>query len=147
MDKEIEKIDQLLEKACYIIDFLPQTISKSSKGQFFEVEYFLLNSDKHYGIRDKFVNIILKLMCYFHVSVLWGGLIDYPKPEVIEQAVTEIMDNHSGTLNVLFPEENALLVFDWDCLNLSVYNPTESMKSLMEKIALSEGLFWRESEC
>lgn len=147
MDKEIVKIDELLGKTCYIIDFLPQTVSKASKGQFFEVEYFLLNSDKHYGIRDKFVNIILKLMCYFHVSVLWGGLIDYPKPEVIEQAVTEIMDNHSGTLNVLFPEENALLVFDWDCLNLSVFNPTESMRSLMEKIALSEGLFWRESEC
>lgn len=145
MDKVIERIDELLEKECYIIDVLPQKVSKTSGGQFFEVEYYLLNSDKHYGIRDRFVNIILKLMCYYHVAILWGGFIDRPKPEMIEQAVTEIMDNHSGTLNVLFPEENALLVFDWDCLNLSVYNSTENMKTLMEEIALSEGLFWREA--
>lgn len=92
-----------------------------------------------------FVNIILKLMCYYHVAILWGGFIDRPKPEMIEQAVTEIMDDHSGTLNVLFPEENALLVFDWDCLNLSIFNPTENMKTLMGEIALSEGLFWRGS--
>lgn len=76
---------------------------------------------------------------------MWGGLIDLPEPETIEQAVAEIMDNHSGSLNVLFPEENAFLVFDRDCLNLSVYNPTENMKTLMEQIALSEGLFWRKS--
>lgn len=28
------------------------------------------------------------------------------------------MDNHSGTLNVLLPEEDALLVFDWDVLRI-----------------------------
>ena len=31
------------------------------------------------------------------------------------------MDCHSGTLTCLFPDELALLVFDWDCLNLSIY--------------------------
>ena len=55
------------------------------------------------------------------------------------------MENHSGTLNVLFVEADALLVFDWDCLNLSVYNPTEDVRSIMERIAFSEGLFWREA--
>lgn len=54
------------------------------------------------------------------------------------------MENHSGTLNVLFVEADALLVFDWDCLNLSVYNLTEDVQSIMERIAFSEGLFWRE---
>lgn len=141
----MDNINELLEKTCYIIDFLPQTVSKTSSGQFFEVEYYLLNSDKYQDVKNRFVNIILKAMCYYHVSILWGGLIDCPKPEIIEQAIVEIMNNHSGTLNVLFPEENALLVFDWDCLNLSVYNPTDGMKTLMEQIASSEGLFWRKS--
>ena len=143
----MDTINELLEKECWIIDYLPQTVEKLSDGQFFEVEYFLLNSDKYHEIKNKFVNIILKLMCYFHVSVLWGGLKDRPKPALIEQAVNEIMHNHSGTLNVLFPEENALLVFDWDCLNLSVFNPSESMKALSEPIAASEGMFWRKSGC
>lgn len=147
MDNKFEKIDELLEKTCYVIDVLPERVSETSKGQFFEVEYYLLNSNKHYGIKDNFVSIILKLMCYYHVSILWNDWIDRPKPEIIDNAINEIMDNHSGTLNVLlFSEEDVLLVFDWDCLNLSIYNPTENMKKTMEKIALSEGLFWWKPE-
>ena len=51
------------------------------------------------------------------------------------------MENHSGTLNILFSDEDVLLVFEWDCLNSSVYNMTENMKKMAEKIALSEGFF------
>ncbi|HBF7557053.1 TPA: hypothetical protein KOX55_000394 [Clostridioides difficile] len=146
MESNTEIINRLLEKDCYIVDFLPETVSKESKGQFFDVEYYLLNSKKYCALKDKFVSVILKLMCYYHISVLWNGWIDRPKPELIENAVTEIMVNHSGTLNCLFGDENMLLVFDWDCLNLSVYNPPEKVQQLFEQIAFSEGLFWRKSE-
>ena len=84
-------------------------------------------------------------MCYYHVSVLWNGWIDRPSPKLIDEAISEIMNNHSGSLAVLFPEENALLVFDWDSLNLSIYNPSETVALLIDKIAYSEGLFWRKS--
>ncbi len=144
MEKELEKIDALLSKPCYIMDFLPEQVERDCGGQFFDVEYYLLNSEKHIELKDRYVAVILKLMCYYHVAVLWYGWIDRPAPKVIEDAVNEIMDNHSGTLNVLFVEEDALLVFDWDCLNLGVYNPSERARSIMEKIAFSEGLFWRE---
>lgn len=146
MEDNTEIIDKLLEKDCYIVDFLPETVSGDANGQFFDVEYYLLNSKKYCVLKDKFVFVILKLMCYFHILVLWNGWIDKPKPELIENAVTEIMSNHSGTLNCLFPDENMLLVFDWDCLNLSVYNPPEKAQRLLEKIAFSEGLFWRRSD-
>lgn len=142
----MEIVDELLKKECYIIDLLPETVSKNSIGQFLDVEYYLLNSKRHSVLKDKFVGIILKLMCYYHISVLWNGWIDRPKPELIENAISEIMINHSGTLDCLFPEEHALLVFDWDCLNLSVYNPSETMQRLFEQIAFSEGLFWRVAE-
>lgn len=65
MDKITEKIDELLEKPRFIIDYLPQKVSTTSNGQFFEVEHYLLNGDKHHGISDKFLNVILKLMCYY----------------------------------------------------------------------------------
>lgn len=145
MENGKKKIDALLEKPCYIIDFLPEQVEPDNGGQFFEVEYFLLNSDKHIGLKDRFVAVILKLMCYYHVAVLWNGWVDRPKPKMIEDAVREIMENRSGTLNVLFVEEDALLVFDWDCLNLSVYNPAEDVQSIMERIAFSEGLSWRKA--
>lgn len=146
MENSAEIVDELLEKECYIVDFLPKTVPNHAGSQFFDVEYYLLNSEKHGAIKDKFVGMILKLMCYYHISILWNDWIDKPKPELIESAVSEIMENHSGTLHCLFPDENALLVFDWDCLNLSVYNPSEEMQRLFEQIAFSEGLFWRLAE-
>ena len=139
-------INKLLEKDCYIVDFLPETVSKNSKGQFYDIEYYLLNSKKHYLLKEKFAGVILKLMCYYHMSIFWNRWIDKPQPELIENAITEIMVNHSGTLNCFFHDENMLLVFDWDCLNLSVYNPPEKVQQLFEQIAFSEGLFWRKSE-
>lgn len=146
MENNTKIIDRLLEKDCYIIDFLPETVPKGSNGQFFNVEYYLLNSRKYCMIKDRFVSVILKMMCYYHIAVLWNGWIDKPKPEIIENAVTEIMVNHSGTLNCLFPDEDMLLVFEWDCLNLSVYNPPEKAQRLFGQIASSEGLFWRKAE-
>ena len=145
MQDYIKKADALLNKECYIIDFLPKTVPGDSKGQFFDVEYYLLNSEKHIMIKDKFVNVILKMMCYCNVVVLWNGWMERPKPKVIEEAISEIMENHSGSLNCLFTDENTLLVFDWDCLNLSVYNPSKEMQHMFEQIAGSEGLFWRVS--
>lgn len=146
MDNYTEIADRLLTKDCYIVDFLPKTVSKNSSGQFFDVEYYLLNSPGCCIIKDKFVRVILKLMCYYHIMILWKEWIDKPGPELIEKAVTEITANRSGTLNCLFPDENMLLIFDWDCLNLSVYNPPEKAQHLFDRIAFSEGLFWRKSE-
>lgn len=50
MENGMKKIDALLEKPCYIIDFLPEQVEPDNGGQFFEVEYFLLGSDKHIGV-------------------------------------------------------------------------------------------------
>ena len=137
-------VEELLEKPCYVIDFLPEQVKPETGGQFFDVEYYLLNSDKRFSLKDKFVNVILKLMCYYHVSIQWKGWIDSPSPQTVEEAISTIMDNHSGWLNVLLPKENALVVFEWDCLNLSIYNPSEKILLLMQKISASEGLsFWK----
>ena len=138
------RISELLNKPYYVIDFLPQKVSQTAKGHFFDVEYYLLNSEKRYEMKNKYVNIILKLMCYYRASVSWNGWNDNPKPEDIDEAIGEIMENRSGTLNILFSEENVLFVFEWDCLNLTAYNLSESMKEVAEKIALSEGFFcWK----
>lgn len=167
-----DRIERLLEKPCYIIDVLPVTVEREGRGQFFQVEEYLLADDRYRGIRDRFVLVLLKLMCYYHVSVLLEEWIDRPSPRLVEQAVCEIIcpfpspehdgpeagrdmgegesdqereDDISHTLNVLFPEEDMVLVLERDSLNMSVYNPPKRARDIMEKIAWSEGLFWRES--
>lgn len=141
-----EMLDELLAKECYIIDFLPERVSEDRDGQFFDVEDYLLNSPKHTLIKDRFVSVILKLMCYYHIVVLWNEWVDKPNPKMIEKAIAEMVDCQAGTLNCLFPNEAMLLVFDGGCLNLSVYNPPQKTHELFRQIASSEGLFWRASE-
>lgn len=146
MEQTVSKIEELLEKPCYVIDFLPEQVKPSSRGQFFDVECYLLNSDKHFLLKDKFVNIIIKLMCYYHVSIQLDDWIDRPSLQRVEDAINTIMNNHSGWLNILLPDETVLVVFEWDNLNLTVYNPSKEIQALMQKIACSEGLFWRKSD-
>ena len=142
MEDMFKKVNELLEKPCNVIDFLPQRVPKNTAGHFFDVESYLLNSKKRHEMKSKYINVILKMMCYYRTSILWNGWKHHPKPADIEAAVSEIMENHSGTLNILFPDEDVLLVFEWDCLNFAVYNLPESMRELVEKIALSEGFFY-----
>lgn len=141
----METINRLLNKNYYIIDYLPEQVPKELNGQFFEVESYLLNNYERCGLKDRFVGIILKLMCYYHTSVLikeeW---MEQPSPDVIVGFVERIMQNHSGTMNVLFPEKDVLLVVDGDCLHITVYNPDEEMCNLMKNIAASEGMFFRK---
>lgn len=139
-------VDRLLEKTCYIVDFLPQQVPKSCGGQFFKVENYFLNEYERYGIRDKFICIILKAMCYYPVSVYCGKWIEQPEPEQVVKIIHTITENHSGDMNVVFTSKDALLQFGWDCLNISVYNPDEEMCILFEKIAASEGMFWRKAD-
>lgn len=150
MEQTIEsmnsRVEELLEKPFYVIDFLPEQVKPDARGQFFDVECYLLNSDKHIFLKDKFVNIILKLMCYYRVSIQYDDWIDRPSPQRVVEAINTIMNNHSGWLNILLLEENVLVVFEWDSLNLTVYNPSRKVQTLMQKIACSEGLFWWKPE-
>ena len=136
-------VDRLLDTPCYIIDFLPQQVPKACGGQFFAVEDYWLKHRGRYELRDRFVCIILKAMCYYPVSVYWGDWIEQPTPEQVVEIIDTIMENHSGDMNMVFTSKDALIQFGGDCLNMSIYNPDEEMRNLFERIATSEGMFWR----
>lgn len=143
---QVQMRDGMLESPCYIIDFLPEQFSKNCEGQFFNVENYLLNNYERYGLRDRFIRVILKAMCYYPVSVQWEKWIEQPLPEQVAEIINTIMENHSGDVNILFTTKDVLLQFGWDRMNISIYNPDEEMCMLFEKIAASEGLFWRKSD-
>lgn len=97
-------LNALLEKPSYVIDFLPRPVPKESQGQFFKVENYLLNNYERYGLRDRFIRVLLKLMCYERTIVQWGAWIEQPKPALVAEIVDTIMENHSGTMNMLLPD-------------------------------------------
>ena len=146
MNKEDLMVNDLLEKDCWVIDFLPRQVPANSPGQFFNVENYLLDHYEEYGFKKRFTAVILKVLCYHKFTVHWGDWLEDPSPALIAEAIETILENHSGWLNIFLPEENTLLVFEWDCLNLALYDPSPELLGLMEEIARSEGLFLWNSD-
>ena len=142
----MQTVDRFFKTPCYVIDFLPKQVPKDCGGQFFEVEDYLLNNDGRYGFRDRCIRIILKVMCYYPISVYWSEWMEQPTPEFVVKIMDTIKENHSSDVNILFTSKDALLKFEWDCLNICIYNPDEEMCVLFEQIAASEGMFWRKAE-
>ncbi|MBR5596809.1 MAG: hypothetical protein IKW30_05310 [Lachnospiraceae bacterium] len=140
----MEHVDRLLEEPCYVVDFLPKRVSKETNGQFFEVENYLLNHHEWYGLRDRFVRFILKVMCYYPISIYQDGWVGDPTPEQMVEMIDFIMEEHSCDMNIMI--KDTLIQFGWDCLHMSVYNPDEEMCELFEQISVSEGLFWRKAD-
>lgn len=138
-------IDELLERQCYIIDFLPMQVPRESLGAFADVEDYLLNSVDRCGLKDRYINIILKIMCYYQVYVQKDEGVEEYTPEEIVKALNTIMENRSKWINLLICNKDVLIQVDGDSLHLSVYNPDEEICMLFEKIAISEGFFWRKS--
>ena len=142
----MQRVDKLLEKPCYIIDFLPRQVPKDSGGQFFDIEDYFLNHVDCYGFRDRFIRILLKIMCYYPVSVHWREWIEQPTPGQVVEIMDTIFTKHSGDINMLITSRDVLIQFGSDYLNISIYNPDEEMCELLEQIAASEGMFWRKAE-
>ena len=127
------KIDELLQKPYWIIDILPEQVPKESKGQFFEIESFFLESSRLASIKQKHINVLLKLNCYYQISI--DGEVN-PSPEQIVKAVME------RSLQIMVDE--ALILSEPDELHMTVYNLDEKMMKLITAISSGEGLFvWK----
>ena len=140
-----EQLERLRQKACWIVDFLPEQVPRDGGGQFFRVEWYLLSIDTDSRMRERLTAVLLKLLCYYPTVLHWNGWHSQPEPQRVAEAVRELMENHSGQLELLLPQQEALVVLDSDCLNLEVYGPGEQLQRRMAALAVSEGLFWRRA--
>ncbi|MBP5280263.1 MAG: hypothetical protein J6Z03_07240 [Erysipelotrichaceae bacterium] len=125
-------IDELFEKPCWVIDFLPYQVKKDSEGRYFTIEeYFLENGN----LKEKFLDIILKLNCYFDIVI----------DDVVNPDIASFIDKDD--LNVLISSRDCLLRISKDFTHISVFNPDEEILKLLEQLARGAGLFlWRPNE-
>lgn len=109
----MNKIEMLLNKPCYVIDMLPKKVPADSEGCFFDVESCFLEHGGQDHFRNKLAAILLKLMCYYPVSVFSyndGRLTDRPTPQTVADLIVRAKD----TLGILFGEDT-LFLLEQDC--------------------------------
>ena len=145
-EKMTDRIDELLEQPCWVVDLLPEQVPADSPGQFFAVEEYYLKPPQMAVLHRKFAEILLKLNCYFDFSLgaaAGDEWVRNPEPEMLVSALCNEKD--IWTLCVYFEAENALIYINCDDICFTVYHPTERLLNLIRKLAGAEGLFVRKA--
>ena len=138
MDVRIQKtemkmtIDEMLQKPYWIIDIFPEQVPADSPGQYFAIEKYYLEKKRIRTIKQKHINLILKLNCYRSISIDEDPAID-PDPEYIDAEMRR------RYLYVFI--DDAMILSEPDDTHMTVFNPDEKLLELIKAIAAGEGLF------
>ena len=128
-------IDELLQCSYWIIDILPSQVPKGSPGQYFAVEDYFLQGDRIEEIKQKHINLILKLNCYRDISI-----DDEPVTNPLPKHVAEEMKKRY--LYIMTGE--SMILSEPDDTHLTVFNPDSQLLELIRQLASGEGLFvWK----
>ena len=108
---------------------------EGSPGQYFTVEKYFLQGDRLEEIKQKHINLILKLNCYRDISISDETVVN-PIPE----HVAEEMKNRY--LYIMM--DDSMVLSEPDDTHLTVFNLDPQLLDLIRQIASSEGLFvWK----
>ena len=128
-------IDELLQTPYWIIDILPKLVPAHSTGQYFDIEKYYLDKKRFIDIKQKHINVILKLNCYRDISIDDEDEIN-PSPEKIEEEM------RSRYLYIMIGE--SMILSEADDTHMTLFNPDDELLHLIKEIASKEGLFvWK----
>jgi hypothetical protein len=125
-------IEELLQCPYWIVDILPSQVPIDSPGQYFAVEKYFLQGNRLETIKQKHINLILKLNCYRDISIDDEAEIN-PSPE----RVADEMNNRYLYIRT----GESMILSEPDDTHLTVFNPDTQLLELIRQIAPGEGLF------
>ena len=136
--------ERFFDKPCWVIDFLPAQVPADSPGRYFAVEAWLLKGPGLPSLRRRWAGLLLRLNCYTALQVFppdESACWDNPDPETLVSLVTGAKTD----LCVLLPDEDALITLNRDDLYMTVWQPSDALRGLLQQLAQAEGLFFRRS--
>lgn len=134
-------VDDYLEKPYWLIDILPKQVPANSRGQYFKIERYWLQQPQFGSICHQFASLLMKLNCYYEVSVADADGIasDSLQPESLEKMLAS-----GDAVYIVMDSENAMIGFNGDDHYMTLYNPSKELLELVSLLASSEGLFvWK----
>ena len=124
-------IEELLQTPYWIIDILPKQVPVHSPGQYFAVEKYYLERERFTVIKEKHINVILKLNCYRDVSIDEETEVN-PSPErIAEEMRLRFLYIMAG---------DSMILSEPDDTSMTVFNPDDDLLELIRQIASGEGL-------
>ena len=128
-------VEELLQCPYWIVDILPAQVPKDSPGQYFAVEEYFLQGNRIKEIKQKHINLILKLNCYADILISDETVVN-PLPEHIADEMQK------RYLYIMVGE--SMILSEPDDTHLTVFNPDTQLLELIKQIASGEGLFvWK----
>jgi len=137
---KVSTIEELLDQPYMIIDILPYRVDARHGSNYFEFEKFFIKSSEYTILRKKFLNIILKLSCYFDILAYIcakGAEISAPSPQKLE----ELILTDEKLVYIIINEESSLISIDSTDTNMTVFSRSEKLKEILNLLVQSEGLF------
>ena len=125
-------IDELLQKPYWIIDILPEQVPADSPGQYFAVEKYFLGKEQLDRIKQKHIDLILKLNCYRSISINEEEECN-PSPERIAYEMR--------TRYLYIMLKDSMILSEPDDTHMTVFNPDKETLELIRKLAAGEGLY------
>lgn len=133
-----KSIDELLQTPYWIIDILPEQVPSESAGQYFAVERYFLSEPQLAALKQKHINVVLKLNCYRDVFIDEEATAN-PSPDAIAEAMRKRY--------VIIRVDDSMIVSEPDDTHMTLFNPGEQLLELVKTISASEGLFvWKPQE-
>ena len=128
-------VEDLLQSSYWIIDILPSQVPEDSPGQFFSVEEYFLQGDRIEEIKQKHIDLVLKLNCYRDISISDETVVNPLPKHIADEMKKRYLYNMLG---------ESMIVSEPDDTHLTVFNPDSELLELIRQIASGEGLFvWK----
>lgn len=124
-------IEELLQTPYWIIDILPKQVPAYSPGQYFAVEKYYLEKERFAVIKEKHINVILKLNCYRDVSIDEETVVN-PSPERIAEEMRQRF--------LYIMVDDSMILSEPDDTSMTVFNPDDDLLELIRQIAAGEGM-------
>lgn len=125
-------IDELLEMPYWVVDILPRQVPADSPGQFFAVERHYLEESQFAQVKQRHIDLVLKLNCYFDLALDDEQEVNPSPARVVQEMNRRYVCIRMG---------DALIVSEPDDTCLTIYNPNDELLALVRQLAMGEGLY------
>ena len=128
-----DRIEPYFERPYWVVDILPVQVPAYSPGQYFAVEEYFLREPRLSALRRKYLELLLKLNCYFDVEVCRADqdvFVRNPAPWQMEAWTAETV----ASFLFLFSSQDSLITLYGGDTCMTVYHPSGPLLAILEKI-------------